>query len=372
MPALDGLRGLAVVLVLACHAGLLRFDPLHPEAARPIAAVMSGGWIGVDLFFVLSGFLITGILLATRYSAAYYKSFFARRFLRIFPLYYVVVALTVIKNHSRFNRFDVASLVFFFYNWRAVYLGHHLFNVEILWSLAVEEQFYILWPTVVLFCSNKTLIRISVAGIFFALVLRLIIIPGSTTFPSAYYLTPCRMDALLVGALLAIWRTDPEAWKRVRQFATATAFVSMAVLAIIAMRTGHFYSFVTNGNANGLRHTSDMALGLGCSMLAILFGAMVVRCTGQGNLFHVFNWWPLRRIGKYSYGIYMLHWWIVLLLRKLIGKIGGHLPSNGLVEIVCFILLLGASFGMAFVSFHLFEKHFLKLKRLFPAVATQV
>jgi len=219
MPALDGLRGLAVVLVLACHAALMTRGSIRGAAAHLVDVVMGAGWIGVDLFFVLSGFLITGILLATKESAVYYKSFFARRFLRIFPLYYLLVIVIIVKDRTHFDRLDIASLCFFYYNWQAVHLGHNLYNVNSLWSLAVEEQFYILWPTVVLLVSKKALVRISVVGMMVALALRLVILPQSTVFQSAYYLTPCRMDALLVGALVAAWRTDTEIWKRVRRLA---------------------------------------------------------------------------------------------------------------------------------------------------------
>jgi peptidoglycan/LPS O-acetylase OafA/YrhL len=204
-----------------------------------------------------------------------------------------------------------------------------------------------------------------------ALILRLIILPESTVFQSAYYLTPCRMDALLLGALLAVWRTDAEAWKLVRRSATPAALVSLTVLAGIGLWTGHFYDFVTKADMSGLMHTSDLVLGPGCTLLAILFGSLVVKCVEQGPVFHTFNWWPLRRIGKYSYGMYMLHWPILMILNRVVLVRMAHLPFDG-SGVICFILLLGASFGMAFVSFHLFEKHFLKLKRLFPAVATQV
>ena len=366
MPALDGLRGTAIVLVIACHAALTSRSSLRGATAHMVDLVMGAGWIGVDLFFVLSGFLITGILLATKESPTYYKSFFARRFLRIFPLYYLLVLLTVVTHLASFSRSDVVSLGFFYYNWQAVHLGHHLTDVNSLWSLAVEEQFYIVWPTTVLFCSERRLAQLSVVGMFIALILRLIILPQSTTFQSAYYLTPCRIDSLLVGALLAICHKHPEAWKRAQRLAPRTAVLSAITLLGIALWSGHFYDFVTKTDMNGLRHSSTAVLGPGCTLLAVLFGALLIKCTRQGPVFRIFNWQPLRRIGKYSYGMYMLHWPLLQIINKHILLRLGHLPFDE-IGALAFVLILASSFAAAYVSFQLFEKHFLRLKRLFPA-----
>jgi peptidoglycan/LPS O-acetylase OafA/YrhL len=287
-------------------------------------------------------------------------------------LYYLVVGVTAVWHHAIFSRLDIASLVFFYYNLQAVYLGHHLADVNSLWSLAVEEQFYIVWPTVVLLFSKRTLVRISLVGMLVALILRLIILPQATVFQSAYYLTPCRMDALLAGALLAVWRTDGEAWKRVKRFAAPAALVSSAILSGIALWTGHFYDFVTKSTVAGqhLRHSSYLVLGPGCTFLAVLFASAVVQCTEPGKVSRIFDWQPLRRIGKYSYGMYLFHWLILMILHKFGLTHIRDLPFDG-SAIVCFMLLLCASFAAAFISFHVYEKHFLRLKRLFPAVAFQ-
>ncbi len=330
---------------------------------------MGAGWIGVDLFFVLSGFLITGILLQTKQSPVYYRSFFARRFLRIFPLYYLYIILAIAKYHASFTKFDAASLMFFYYNWQASHLGHHLPEVNSLWSLAVEEQFYILWPTIVLFFRKRVLAWLSIAGIVVALVLRLIILPHSTGFQHAYYVTPCRMDALLLGALLAIAHTDAILWRRLQRLAAPAAGVALAGLLCIALWTGHFYDYVTPNTLGGLRHSSIMVLGPGCTLLAVFFGMLLVKCTGQGAIFRGFNWFPLRRIGKYSYGMYMLHWPMMQFVTTHIIARVGHLPFDG-AAILNFVLLVTFSFAGAYVSFHIFERYFLRLKRQFPATIT--
>ncbi len=367
MPALDGLRGLAVLLVLACHSAVVTGSIFQTT----LNLVFGAGWVGVDLFFVLSGFLITGILYASRDSPVYYKSFFARRFLRIFPLYYVVVIITILLKRSAFHLPDVASLLFFYYNWQAVLLGHHLPAVNSLWSLAVEEQFYLVWPAIVLHSSKRALMWLCAAGMVLALPLRLIILVHSNRFQSAYYITPCRMDALLLGASLALCHTDQKIWKRLLRLATPVAMsASVGLLGIVAW-TGHFFSSITFSDLETYRHSSIAVAGPGCTLLAILFGAVLVKCTGQGLVFRVFAWQPLRRVGKYSYGMYMLHWVILIgLKRAVLGWMALHLSAAGAmsISVLFFALLVAFTYGAAFVSYQGFERHFLEFKRRFSPV----
>jgi peptidoglycan/LPS O-acetylase OafA/YrhL len=369
MPALDGLRGLAIALVVFCHANLFTEAHLLDGSTfdRLRSFFLNFGWIGVDLFFVLSGFLITGILLTTKESPNYFRSFFARRFLRIFPLYYVYVIAVLIEQHTWYNRQDIASLLFYFYNLRVLHLGHPLPWVVPMWSLAIEEQFYLVWPFVVYWLRPAALKQVCLWGMVAALALRLWVLPHPTGVGTAYLLTPCRMDDLFAGALLAIWRSEPVAWKQVQRFSTRVALFSGAGLIAIALWTGHFLNYISLEEKQGLRHSSILILGPGLTLLALLFAALVSKCTQQGRLYNVFLNWPLRRMGKYSYGMYMLHW----LVLHFVMTIGRHLPPMMRYPLNSWTLVsltFAGTFVGAFLSFHLFEKHFLKLKRLFPAV----
>jgi peptidoglycan/LPS O-acetylase OafA/YrhL len=367
MPALDGLRGLAILLVLACHTNL--FTSWGPATVGKVGYLLSGaGWVGVDLFFVLSGFLITGILLSTRESQSYYKSFFARRFLRIFPLYYTFLGSLFLWKHALYSKAETASLLFYYYNLYAVAIGHHLLFVNSLWSLAVEEQFYLGWPFIVAVCSRKTLEKVCYAGIVLALALRLIVLGHSTSFQDAYYLTPCRIDNLLLGALLAIWKEDRVVWKLVQRWSATVIIVCAGGIICIALWTGHFLDSVVVGHEGALHHSSALVIGPGITLVAWLFGGLLVKCTKQGPIQDLFLNRTLRKMGKYSYGMYMFHWPVLVLLQHQLLRVMGSHAGSYLQGYIFFVTVIGVTFLMAYISFNLFEKRFLSLKRFFPAL----
>ena len=202
IPALDGLRGIAVLLVMIYH-----FSYAWGFSASPVVTVyarLSGvGWMGVDLFFVLSGFLITGILHDCRGRDGYFSSFFARRSLRIFPLYYAFVLL-VLPLSVWLQTGDAAPAVAALRDRGGWYLGYavnfmvaldggwatSMPHTEHLWSLALEEQFYLVWPPLVLLLSRRALIRTSAVLVVVALAARTVLCaagrarPPRTSFPS--------------------------------------------------------------------------------------------------------------------------------------------------------------------------------------------
>jgi len=162
MPELDSIRGIAVLLVLFYHGFALRYN-LHLLSGRPRIVFLASmpGWVGVDLFFVLSGFLITGILLDSRRRADYYRRFYIRRALRILPVYYAVLALVTVlsRNYLVGNRAAWPSVIFnLVYCSNLSMLFGIPFQYPVLWSLAVEEHFYLIWPVIVRRLTRKTLI----------------------------------------------------------------------------------------------------------------------------------------------------------------------------------------------------------------------
>src|SRR5258706_538487 len=224
IPALDGLRGVAILLVLVLH-----FAPYAPGLQAPTVLLdrlylrVSGiGWTGVDLFFVLSGYLITGILYDTRGSKHYFRQFYARRFLRIFPLYYVALALFLIIlpwPHSfdsviRELRGDAVWYWTYLYNMRVAAtgflpssaLGHF-------WSLAVEEQFYLIWPIVVLWLGRKHLIVTCAVAVVAALACRLSMSSTTPCFgssPSSVWLSFRRCSGPNSRPICCGWRFQSE------------------------------------------------------------------------------------------------------------------------------------------------------------------
>jgi peptidoglycan/LPS O-acetylase OafA/YrhL len=183
IPELDGIRGIAVLLVIIHHS-VANYTPLATWE-KVVCQAVGIGWSGVDLFFVLSGFLISGILIDSRESPRYFTSFYARRVLRIFPLYfgYLLGFFCLIKPFAAIFPFpEVAKwsllpateqLWYWSYlsNWRSG-LGHDISFLTHFWSLAIEEQFYMVWPLVVFFASRKALLRICIGIVVLAVTMR--------------------------------------------------------------------------------------------------------------------------------------------------------------------------------------------------------
>ena len=165
LPALDGLRGLAIIAVIVCHVNVVTGGPFAAgRITGPLSTVFAWGWVGVNLFFVLSGFLITGILYDAKGSVGFFRNFYARRALRIMPLYYGFLFCIVVMNRLHCLRAvwlspeGLASLASYTYNFRFALTGHGLGDLHHFWSLAVEEHFYLLWPQIFVWVRNRRLL----------------------------------------------------------------------------------------------------------------------------------------------------------------------------------------------------------------------
>ena len=207
--ALDGIRGVAVLLVLIFHVFQVEPAPSHPLLRMGYAATLFGQ-TGVDLFFVLSGFLITGILLDTKSSRRYFVNFYGRRTLRILPLYYgsLVVFLVVLPRLVDFHASGIPPIWFWTFSTNVAVtqgldpgeLGHY-------WTLAIEEQFYLVWPLVVFALGRVALMRVCMASLVAAAALRMFV---ESRGISCFMITFCRIDTLLLGALLALVARSPR------------------------------------------------------------------------------------------------------------------------------------------------------------------
>jgi len=205
LPQLDAIRGVAILLVIFHNQGT-KYPSLH------LGTLFANGWMGVDLFFVLSGFLITGILLDTKHSENYFKNFYVRRCLRIWPLYYSVILFMFVivpflrpseaQAHALFERSSPWwSYLLFLQNFLVSNPTGAAASLGVTWSLAIEEQFYIVWPWVVRYCSATQLRRIAVGVMCLSPALRLSV---SVYGVDLYSNTFCRLDGLMAGALLAL------------------------------------------------------------------------------------------------------------------------------------------------------------------------
>lgn len=355
LPALGGLRGLAILLVLWNHFGPLAHHVPWHGLRLSLYNLSGAGWAGVDLFFVLSGFLITGKLLDAREdclkgppgeigrAGSFFGRFYARRALRVFPLYYLVLtAVAVVTSLRRdpsqqqiFN--DLAPWLWCFLSnvfnanngWKA---GPHGLILNHFWSLAVEEQFYLVWPIIVYLCKRRVLLSGCFATIGLAVALRYFceVVQGNNY--AAMLLTPCRMDALAIGAILAL------AVRSARPEQLARLGLWMTGAGILLVPAFCDYLWV------------DL---IGRTILAVMFGGLILLALFT-RLARVFELRVLQVFGKYSYGLYVLHF----LLYHVIDL---HFPADRLGTLGRFAGCTMVSFALAYASWHFVEKHFLKL-----------
>lgn len=363
IPALDAIRGLAILLVLAYHFNIGP-NPLS-AAGRGLFALVRAGGLGVDLFFVLSGFLITGILHDSRRDRHYFRDFYIRRTLRIFPLYYATlllafVVLPLLGAAATASYESSVSHQFWLWTYLAnVFLGvreaYVLDGFNHFWSLAVEEHFYLAWPIVIFVCDRRRAMTVCLACIVAALGCRLGLALAGHHPISAYVLTPCRMDALATGAWLAL---------AIRGSGGLAPLLTPARISLVTCGLVASPLFVWK---SGDSQMDVMTLVLRPSLSSWLFGTLLVLALAAAPG----GWWGwfwngrfLRFFGKYSYGLYVFHYPLIPLFKTWFSPetLAFRTGSPVLGRLVFMILASTLTVAAALVSWNLFEKHLVKLK----------
>ncbi|MGH9615353.1 MAG: acyltransferase family protein [Acidobacteriaceae bacterium] len=371
LPALDGVRGLAILLVLIVHLMLFNNDTGN-RWLDSIGQLRSLGFLGVDLFFVLSGFLITGILFDTLHDAHYFRNFYMRRFLRIFPLYYGFLFLLLILTPVLHGVWGGRQYVLLGYMQNTgIWFptdGFHpsdLIDLNHFWSLAVEEQFYLVWPLLIfLIRDRKRLIRLSLILSACALALRIGFSIHETPFQVGlvYEWTLCRMDTLMFGGCLALVLRGEHSLSR--RWAAVWFWGSGVVMVGYALTHPRIYL------------SSAKFIGtFGYTMCAIAFAALIFLSLDPDSRWNrVFSMGWLRSLGKYSYGIYVIHilvghlldmWlrdWLGVSLRNFLAP---RLHTRVVAILIEFVLNVIVIYGVAYLSYNLYEVRFLRLKRHF-------
>jgi peptidoglycan/LPS O-acetylase OafA/YrhL len=337
---LDGVRAIAVFMVIFFH---FFFDlNLHPLLNK----IANFGRTGVSLFFVLSGFLITRILIATKESPNYFSSFYVRRSLRIFPLYYLFLTLIFIVLPLISGK-PLPPFHLQVYNWTYLQnfaLAFRWPNVSPrhLWSLSVEEHFYLFWPVLIYLLSIRKILGASILIIVMAFVVEYFMIEHGYI---AYYFTFARIDELAMGAVLAVLEIKNKLINK-----NANKFLLISVILIIP--TIAFMTIFTKIN-NSIIHTIKYSL-LAFSFTSIIGYLLSLREASWVNRFLRFK--PMLFSGKISYGLYIYH-------PLCIAASWSVFPKMNLVLI--FLIAVGFTFFVASASYYLFELSFLKLKRYF-------
>ena len=276
---LDGLRGVAIVAVVLHHHGFLEL-----------------GWAGVDLFFVLSGFLITRILWNTRGRPDYWTTFYRKRALRILPplLPLLVVGIALTKHLSVWA---AAGYLFFLGNVVDA-LGHGSPVLGITWSLAIEEHFYLMWPVAVLFLSRKRLVQLSLLILCIEPILRVAfthVHPGMI-----YLLTPFRLDGLAAGSLLALLDSHGDAQSLLRRYSGGMSLASVALYGgLLAIFGAQFSRYAESRIFDGL--------GYSIIAMAAFFIIAYVLLNEDAWISKALSFKPLAGLGLISYGVYLFH-----------------------------------------------------------------
>jgi peptidoglycan/LPS O-acetylase OafA/YrhL len=365
---LDGLRGIAVLIVIAFHVfKRAAYFTEHPILIT-ISDLTSVGWVGVDIFFTLSGYLITSILLKAKEGENYFKNFYIRRVLRIFPLYYIAIAAVLLfapKVEPEFtqNLGKMLPLMLLYQqNWAPLIKGLYITQyLGITWSLAIEEQFYLIWPLVVYKLKPKQLIKVSIGYIVFSIFIRIL---GTILWPDLdqastffYHSTFARFEEIVFGGLLAIFMTYSGAEQKVYRF-------SMSVFTIF------FFVFIAlcllslPGLPNPGYSSIPLMLGGYTSIALFSVGLIGVFIThSQQNFLRRFFQNPiLTFFGKYSYSMYLFHMTVALVLLDIYWHSGMRGWKPYVLYIVSTYLVTTL---IALLTWNLLEKHMLNLKRFF-------
>lgn len=341
IPALDGLRGIAILLVLGLHL-FQSGAPLTNYFVAKLSTIASIGQSGVDLFFVLSGFLITRILLSSKGQNGYFFKFYTRRILRIFPLYYgfLLVYFIICPLLSKDISISVDQI------WFWLYLQNFAFTFEIpiegpnhFWSLAVEEHFYLLWPVIVYYFSLRQLYRTALLGIILCFATRVLLLHYDY---GVFYFTFCRIDGLALGGILACMERE-----NTLQIAKKV-FIATPVMLILFLLPTYMY----------LGGQQDYWLQLTKSTLISLFFfcllGLIIQMEPGNILLRFLSISFLTFTGKISYGLYVLQgigFYITM-------KLGFYQSSFCLVLLSSFLI----NYVIAYLVYSFYETPFLKLK----------
>ena len=365
---LDGLRAVAFLLVFGLHTGYVRF-----------------GWMGVQLFFVISGFLITDILLRMKESMPpreYFLKFYARRFLRIFPLYYFfLTALTGLAIWLAANQYKpnvmhllLEQLKFAFvylFNFFSVTNGYaDLGILDHIWSLSIEEQFYIVWPLLILVFPRKILKKYFIAGMVSGFVFRVILffVARAGVFPFlrtsaplvVYFMTFSHVDAFSFGAYISRFPLQ----KATRVFWLLCLFVPLAGISTHYLFSGTLESAPALG-FDLLMPVSYQFLWA-YSLLNIWFMYLVYIVAFEGSFLAILELSPLRYLGKISYGLYVYHFPVIWFVEQAHSDFD-FLSNMG--ETGVMLVSFAATVLLATLSYYLLESPFLKLKDRFSYTA---
>ncbi len=357
-PELDGLRFYAFLGVFVSHSlpfGAPLYRSLHLPLPWLWGALVKAGTGGVDLFFALSAYLITSLLLKERNETGEIslRRFYMRRILRIWPLYFLIIALGLVFAHTipgqHLPWFYAVAYVFFIGNWIHAVFGRPESIAFPLWTVSIEEQFYLVWPVIVQRLERRGIIIAALITFAIATVFRVIFVITGVSNGYIYYGSTSRCDSLALGILLAIFADQiprpKAAWR-----------LTIMIVSIVAWVVASAWLTDQPGPIS-FREVP------GRLMVSLAAGAMLYACLYSSSRLLVSNW--VVRLGKVSYGLYLWHLTGILIAKAVIHPVSGmaQLAAKGAGFVVTVLL--------AFTSYRYLEAPFLKLKDRFATVLSR-
>jgi len=361
-PELDALRFLAFFLVFSQHAfvaSLIDRVSTLPRIQQVFSWIALGGRFGVNLFFILSAYLITELLLREKSISGTVdvRGFYVRRILRIWPLYFVFIAFCLILPRFTPAVFPLKALLFFVLlsgNWYLVLYGGIPSPVGPLWSVSIEEQFYLLWPLVVRVAKRTQIIAIAVGLIFIAFAVRWMLLAHSAPTHTVWHSTFTRLDEIALGVLAAVLLNGraPKIHPGLRVVLFA------AGITLLGLSPSWFHVL------SDTRSLADGMLGYGCGTVAAALLFLSFLGAPQDG-FKFLTSRPLTYLGRISYGLYVLHQFVLEAVKVILYRLLGHCPMG-----LRFFLAIPPTILLAAISYRWLESPFLRLKHRFEHISS--
>lgn len=342
----DGWRGVGILFVVLAH--------YFPSA-------FIGAWVFMEMFFVMSGFLITGVLMDSKTKGNYYKRFMERRILRVFPLYYLClfilfflipsswIDLSYYRSHQAWFWLYAENWLYAIDGWPTVKALHHF------WSLAIEEQFYILWPLVVWLFTPKGLIRFCVFLFFFSIVFRNAGMRFGFVMPFPYVATLGRMEGITLGAIIAVMVRNPN-WKAVLEKYTYVITVCSGLISLLIFCL-----------AGSMKFQDPLHYTLNYTIVDIFFAGMITMTLCSGELAgwkKILNLPIFRQLGIMSYCIYIFHYPIQNMVETNFRGYFAHLTGSGIAaKLIADLMAVLITIPVVFVFHKRVELPLWKIKK---------